>query len=51
VGAGTKEKAFMAKEYDITGTNYEDSKGVKDGAILRKRLTIAEWTNLDFDNV
>ena len=51
VGGSTKEKAFLSKEYDIAGTNYEDSKGVKDGAILRKRLTIAQYTALDFDNV
>jgi hypothetical protein len=51
VGEGTKEKAFLQKNYDIVGTNYEDSLGVKDGAILRQRLSIAQWNALDFDNV
>jgi hypothetical protein len=51
VGAGTKEKKFLPKEYNIVGTNYTNSKGVRGGAILRRRLTIAQYNALDIDNV
>jgi hypothetical protein len=51
VGAGTKEKKFLPKEYNVAGTNYTNSKGVRGGAILRRRLTIAAYNALDIDNV
>lgn len=47
----TKEKAIQLMNYDIVGTNYEDALGVRTGAVIRKRLSVAEFNALDFDNV
>jgi hypothetical protein len=51
VGERTKEKAIQLMNYDITCTNYEDALGVKTGAIIRERLSVADFNALDIDNV
>lgn len=51
IGERVKEKNFMRINYAIKGTSHIDNTGVRTGAIIRKPLSIAQWTALDFDNV
>jgi len=51
VGERTKEKGWMRINYAIKGVNYVNELGVRDGAIIRKHMTVAQWNALDFNNV